>query len=150
MRLDSYLAQYWPEFSRSQWQKYVTAGYVHVNGVVQTSSKYSLGEDDEVTTHVPDRPDYSKSELPVIFENDDVIVINKPVGVLTHAKGAVADEFTVADFVRGHMSEPDDTNRPGIVHRLDRGTSGIIIAAKNAEAKRHLQKQFQDRKAKKE
>jgi 23S rRNA pseudouridine1911/1915/1917 synthase len=150
MRLDSYLAQYWPEFSRSQWQKYTLAGYVQINGVVETSNKRALGEDDEVTTHVPDRTDYSAEELPIIFENDDVIVINKPTGILTHAKGAVADEFTVADFVRGHMNEVDDTNRPGIVHRLDRGTSGIIIAAKNAEAKRHLQKQFQDRKAKKE
>jgi len=150
MRLDSYLAQYWPEFSRSQWQKYILAGYVQINGVVETSNKRSLGEDDEVTTHVPDRTDHSAEEIPVIFENDDVIVMNKPAGVLTHAKGAVADEFTVADFVRRHMTEPDDTNRPGIVHRLDRGTSGIIIAAKNAEAKHHLQKQFQDRKAKKE
>jgi 23S rRNA pseudouridine1911/1915/1917 synthase len=150
MRLDAYLAQFWPEYSRSQWQKYIAAGYVQVNGVVETSAKFSLGEDDEVTTHVPSTPDFSQDELPVIFENDDVIVINKPVGVLTHTKGAVSEEFTVADFVRRHMNEPDDTNRPGIVHRLDRGTSGIIIAAKNAEAKRHLQKQFQDRKAKKQ
>jgi len=150
MRLDSYLAQYWPEFSRSQWQKYILAGFIQINGVVETSNKRSLGEDDEVTTHVPDRVDYSTTELPVIFENDDVIVINKPTGILTHAKGAVADEFTVADFVREHMTVPEDTNRPGIVHRLDRGTSGVIIAAKNPEAKHHLQKQFQDRKAKKE
>lgn len=150
MRLDSYLAQYWPEFSRSQWQKYILAGYVQINGVVETSNKRTLGEDDEVTTHVPERTDYKTATLPIIFENDDVIVINKPTGILTHAKGAVADEFTVADFVREHMIEPEDTNRPGIVHRLDRGTSGIIIAAKNADAKRHLQKQFQDRKAKKE
>lgn len=150
MRLDAYLAQYWPEYSRSQWQKYVEAGYVQVNGKVETSAKQTLGEDDEVTTHIPTTPDFADQELPVIYENDDVIVINKPVGVLTHAKGAVSEEFTVADFVRRRMSEPDDTNRPGIVHRLDRGTSGIIIAAKNSEAKRHLQKQFQDRKAKKE
>jgi len=150
MRLDAYLAQYWPEYSRSQWQKYIAAGYVQVNGVVETSAKYLLGEDDEVTTHVPATPDFSEETLPVIFENDDVIVINKPVGVLTHTKGAVSEEFTVADFVRRHMSEPDDTNRPGIVHRLDRGTSGVIIAAKNSSAKRHLQKQFQDRKAKKQ
>lgn len=150
MRLDAYLAQYWPEYSRSQWQKYITAGYVQVNGSVETSAKRTLGEDDEVTTHVPDQPDFSDDMLPIIFENDDVIVINKPPNVLTHVKGAVSEEFTVADFVRRHMTEPDETNRPGIVHRLDRGTSGIIIAAKNSVAKRHLQKQFQDRKAKKE
>ena len=123
---------------------------MRVNGEVITSSKKSLGEDDGVTVHIPAATDYSAESLPVIFENDDVIVMNKPSGVLTHSKGAVNEEFTVADFVRTRMSEPEDTNRPGIVHRLDRATSGIIIAAKHAEAKHHLQKQFQDRKAKKE
>lgn len=147
MRLDSYVAQYWPEFSRSVWQKYIAAGYVQVNGVVQTSVKYSLDEDDEVTVHVPDAPDFSQQSLPVIYEDDHVIVINKPSGVLTHAKGALSEEFTVADFVLPRMSEPEETNRPGIVHRLDRDTSGVIIAAKDSVTKRLLQKQFQDRKA---
>ena len=150
MRLDQYVAQYWPEYSRAVWQKYIEAGYVSVNGEVVTSSKKTLGEDDEVTVDIPAPTDYSEHTLPVIFENDDVIVINKPSGVLTHSKGAVNEEFTVADFVRERMTEPEDTNRPGIVHRLDRATSGIIIAAKNSAAKHHLQKQFQDRKAKKE
>lgn len=150
MRLDQYVAQYWPEYSRAMWQKYIEAGYVRVNGEVVTSSKKSLGEDDEVTVHIPAATDYSEKTLPVIFENDDVIVMNKPSGVLTHSKGAVNEEFTVADFVRTRMSEPEDTNRPGIVHRLDRATSGVIIAAKHSAAKHHLQKQFQDRKAKKQ
>lgn len=150
MRLDQYVAQYWPEYSRSVWQKYIESGYVSVNGEVVTSPKKQLGEDDEVTVNIPEATDYSEHTLPVIFENDDVIVINKPSGVLTHSKGAVNEEFTVADFMREHMTEREDTNRPGIVHRLDRATSGIIIAAKNSAAKHHLQKQFQDRKAKKE
>ena len=150
MRLDQYVAQYWPEYSRSVWQKYIEAGYVQVNGSVETSPKKQLGEDDEVSVHIPDAPDYSDHELPVVYEDDDVVLINKPSGVLTHSKGAVNEEFTVADFVRGKMTEPEDSNRPGIVHRLDRATSGIIIAAKHSTAKHHLQKQFQDRKAKKE
>lgn len=150
MRLDQYVAQYWPEYSRSVWQKYIEAGYVQVNGAVETSPKKVLGEDDEVSVHLPEATDYSAHELPVIYEDDDVIVINKPSGVLTHSKGAVNEEFTVADFVKSRMSEPDETNRPGIVHRLDRATSGIMIAAKHSAAKHHLQKQFQDRKAKKE
>ena len=147
MRLDQYVAQYWPEYSRSVWQKYIASGYVRVNGNVVTSAKYELGEDDEVTTHIPEEPDYSASELPVIYEDDHVLVINKPAGVLTHAKGEVSEEFTVADFVRMRMTEKDTTNRPGIVHRLDRDTSGVIICAKDAETKVKLQKQFQDRKA---
>lgn len=109
-----------------------------------------MGEDDEVTVDIPAAIDYSAHTLPVIFENDDVIVINKPSGVLTHSKGAMNEEFTVADFVRGKMTEPEDTNRPGIVHRLDRATSGVMIAAKHTAAKHYLQKQFQDRRAKKE
>lgn len=147
MRLDVYVAQYWPEYSRSVWQKYIVAGYVQVNGAVQTSTKYTLDEDDEVTVHIPDAPDFSGQTLPVVYEDDFVVVINKPTGILTHAKGAVAEEFTVADFVKARMSEPEETNRPGIVHRLDRDTSGVMIAAKDSATKHLLQKQFQDRKA---
>ncbi len=147
MRLDQYMAQYWPEFSRSVWQKYIEAGLVMVNGTVVTSVRYQLDEDDEVTHNPLPSVDMSGETLPVIYDDNHVLVINKPSGVLTHAKGAIAEEFTVADFVRGHMTEPDDTNRPGIVHRLDRETSGVLIAAKDAETKRLLQKQFQDRKA---
>ena len=147
MRLDQYVAQYWPEYSRSVWQKYIAAGYVRINDAVVTSSKQVLGEDDEVTVHIPAEPDYSTSELPIIYEDNHVLVLNKPAGVLTHAKGEIAEEFTVADFVRSRMTEKDTTNRPGIVHRLDRDTSGIIICAKDNETKGKLQKQFQDRKA---
>lgn len=147
MRLDQYVAQFWPEHSRSTWQKYIAAGYVKVNGIVQTSSKAMLGEDDEVTIELPDGPDHSGKTLPVVYEDDHVIVLNKPAGVLTHAKGAVADEFTVADFVRPRLTEEDPSNRPGIVHRLDRDTSGIMICAKDTATRSLLQKQFQDRKA---
>ena len=147
MRLDQYVAQFWPEYSRSVWQKHILAGYVQVNGAVITSTKYELDEDDEVTVHIPEEPDYSESELPIIYEDEHVLVINKPAGVLTHAKGEITEEFTVADFVRRRMTEKDTTNRPGIVHRLDRDTSGVIICAKDSETKGKLQKQFQDRKA---
>lgn len=147
MRLDQYVAQFWPEYSRSVWQKYILAGYVHVNGVAVTSTKHELDEDDEVTVHIPKEPDYSLASLPIIYEDVHVLVLNKPAGVLTHAKGELSEEFTVADFVRQRITEPDTTNRPGIVHRLDRDTSGVIICAKNSETKGKLQKQFQERKA---
>lgn len=149
MRLDQYVATYWPEYSRSQWQKYIAAGYVLVNGTPELSVKYPMAEDDEVTTNLPPQPDYEHRTLPIVYETPQVVVINKPAGILTHAKGAVSDEFTVADFMRPRTTDGVEGNRPGIVHRLDRDTSGILIAAKTLEAKRHLQKQFQDRKAKK-
>lgn len=147
MRLDAYLAQYWPEHSRSVWQKYIEMGLVMVNGAVITSIRHSLGEDDIVTFNTLPVADFSSDTLPVVYEDEHVVVINKPSGILTHAKGALTDEFSVAEFMRSKMNETDTTNRPGIVHRLDRATSGIIICAKDSATKSLLQKQFQDRKA---
>jgi 23S rRNA pseudouridine1911/1915/1917 synthase len=149
MRLDAYLAQYWPEYSRSTWTKYIKEGYVSVNGDVETSNKRVLGEDDEVNVNVPAAPDHDEQTLPVIYQDDNVIVINKPIGVLSHSKGALNDEFTVASFFKRFSSYNADTNRPGIVHRLDRDTSGVMIGALNDKTAKLLQKQFADRKTKK-
>ena len=149
MRLDAYVAQYWPEHSRSTWQKYIAAGYVQVNGAVEISVKRMLDEDDEVSVYTPEKTDYSDRELPVIYQDEHVIVINKPAGVLTHSKGAMNDEFTVAEFIRPSVNFPEVTNRNGIVHRLDRDTSGVIICARDKPNQKLLQKQFQDRKTKK-
>ena len=91
-----------------------------------------------------------KIDFPIIFEDENVIVINKPRGVLTHSKGALNDEFTVADFFESRGSTfAKGTNRVGIVHRLDRETSGVIIGAKNDKAAKRLQKQFSERTTKK-
>lgn len=149
MRLDAYMAHYWPEYSRSVWQKYIAAGYVKVNGVVETSVKLTLGEDDEVTYDIPAAPDHSVHTLPVLYQDDNVVAIDKPAGVLTHSKGALNDEFTVAEFLRPLTSYHADTNRPGIIHRLDRDTSGVILGARNDETASMLQRQFSDRKVKK-
>ncbi len=146
MRLDAYMAQYWPETSRSTWVKRIESGYVLVNGVVETSNKRTLGEDDQVTFNVPAEPTFHDSELPIIYQDDNIIVINKPVGVLTHSKGVVNEEFTVADFFKRYSKYNADTNRPGIIHRLDRATSGVLIGALNEATATMLQKQFADRK----
>ncbi len=149
MRLDQYMAEYWPEYSRSLWQKYIKLGYVSVNGEIIKDPSCSLGEDDEVSEHIPSKTDFSSETLPIIYEDDSVIVINKPAGILTHAKGALNEEFSVAEFFRPKTSYARETNRPGIVHRLDRDTSGVLIGAKNPETAKFLIKQFQDRKVKK-
>lgn len=148
-RLDILLAERFPETSRSTWQKHIKAGHVSVNGTIQTSPKQDVTEADQITTSIPDATDFSHHELPIVFMDDNVIVVNKPVGVLTHSKGALNDEFTVADFFRRYTTVGLETNRPGIVHRLDRDTSGIIIGARNPETAHLLQKQFADRKTKK-
>lgn len=150
MRLDAYVAQYWPERSRSQWQKLIEEGHVFVNDKACTKTSYELGEDDEVTIKAP-KPPVLDGTIDVIYEDDHVLAMNKPPGILSHAKGIMPDEFTVAEFVRRHLNFTPETNdnRAGIVHRLDRDTSGVIIAAKDQAAQALLQRQFHDRKAKK-
>ena len=149
LRLDQYLAREHPEYSRSTWQKYIDGRYVSINGAVESSNKYVVSENDEVAFTLPEKQDFSAQTLPIIFEDDNVIVIDKPIGVLTHAKGALNDELTVAEFVRSKTTYKSDTNRPGIIHRLDRDTSGVIICVKNDETAHLLNKQFHDRRAKK-
>ena len=150
MRLDAYVAEHWPDQSRSTWEKLIAQGQVTVNGVVETSTKKKVKETDTVEATEPTLPNFDGQELPVIYKDDNVMVINKPVGVLTHSKGALNEEFTVAEFVRPFTSYKADTNRPGIIHRLDRATSGVIICALNDETASMLQRQFSDRKTKKE
>jgi len=148
-RLDSELAQRYPETSRSTWQKHIKAGHISVNGVVVTSPKYNVTDVDSIAINNPELPDFSKDELPILYIDDNVIVINKPSGVLSHSKGALNDEFTVAEFFRRYTTYNSDTNRPGIIHRLDRDTSGVMIGTRNPETAIMLQKQFSDRRVKK-
>jgi 23S rRNA pseudouridine1911/1915/1917 synthase len=149
VRLDLELATRFPETSRSTWQKHIKAGHVSVNGEVQVSPKHDVIATDLIALAIPDAIDFSSNELPILYLDDNVIVINKPIGVLSHSKGALNDEFTVADFFRRYSTYNRDTNRPGIIHRLDRDTSGVMIGARNAETATMLQKQFADRKTKK-
>ncbi len=148
-RLDSELAKRYPDTSRSTWQKHIKAGHVSVNGAVTTSTKHDVTDVDDIAITMPDAPDFSANELPIIYIDDNVIVIDKPSGILSHAKGALNEEFTVAEFFRRYSTYNSDTNRPGIIHRLDRDTSGIMIGARNADTATMLQKQFADRKTKK-
>lgn len=148
-RLDVLLAEQHPDISRSTWQKHVKAGNVAVNNVPVTSPKLEITEADSIQINIPDSTDFSGYELPILYMDDNVIVVNKPQGILTHSKGALNDEFTVADFFKRYTSVGLDTNRPGIVHRLDRDTSGIIIGARTPEGFDLLKSQFADRKAKK-
>lgn len=148
-RLDTFLSETYPETSRSTWQKYIKAGYVTVDGTIVSVPKYEINPAAKVSVSIPEAADHSDSTLPIIYLDENVIVINKPVGILTHSKGALTDEFTVADFFRRYTTYNLDTNRPGIVHRLDRDTSGVLVGARNPETATLLQKQFADRTTKK-
>lgn len=148
MRLDAYLTEIRPEYSRSSWQKLIKQGHVCVNGACVDIAKFDVSEDDDISVKLPEMP-VQTAEFPVIYEDDDVIVINKPIGALTHAKGTFSEEFTIADFVKPKTTYKTDTNRPGIIHRLDRDTSGVLLCVKNDAAAKMLSKQFERRTAKK-
>ena len=148
-RLDIELTSRFDKILRNTWQKYIKAGYVSVNSKVITINKFNVSEADIIETNVPELQDFSKSELPIIYLDDNVVVIDKPIGVLSHSKGALNDEFTVAKFFERYCDYNKDTNRPGIVHRLDRDTSGVMIGARNDETAKLLQRQFASRKTKK-
>ena len=148
-RLDLELAERYPELSRSTWQKHIKAGHVSVNGEVRLSPKFDITSVDSIAVEMPDAVDFTGQELPIVYIDDNVVVINKPIGILSHAKGALSEEFTVGEFFRRYSSYHSDSNRPGIVHRLDRDTSGIMIGARNEATATMLQKQFSDRRTKK-
>ena len=148
-RLDQSVAEAMPRLSRAFVQKLIDEGRVLVNGN-PSKPGYKLKETDQVVV------DYDEKELdtiptidlPVLYEDDDCIVLNKPSGVLTHAPNHLSTEASVATYLRDKVSGLDG-DRAGIAHRLDRATSGVIIGAKNPSALSWLQKQFAQRKVKK-
>ena len=149
-RLDQKVIELLPSLSRSFAERLVEEGKVTVNNEVVQKPGHKLRTGDTVTVNYDIReldqiPDIA---LPVLYEDNDVMVINKSVGILTHSKGAFNPEATVATFLRKHTSGMAG-ERAGIVHRLDRATSGVIICAKNQQALSFLQKQFAQRKVKK-
>ena len=132
------------ETTRSQWQKYIKAGCVAVDGIVVDSPGSEVGETSRIEITYPAKNE-TKHDVEVIYQDEDVVVINKPSGMLTHAKGGIIDEQTVADFATAYVAEEPSGERKGIVHRLDRDTSGVLIIARNNKAAEHLQKQFANR-----
>lgn len=148
-RLDVFITEYIGTVSRSFIEKLCDGGSITVNGEKERQS-YKLREGDKVVidydfdqaTKIPE------IALPIIYEDDDCIVIDKPAGILTHSKGAFNPEATVATFIADKISNQTG-DRAGIVHRLDRATSGVILCAKTAEALGWFQKQFPSRKVKK-
>ncbi len=147
-RLDHYLALKYPDISRAFLQKLCATEQVTVNGKPEKSG-FKLKPIDKVKV-LYDLASVGKIEpidLPVIYEDDDVIVVDKPSGVISHARGKYWNEPSVASFIRQRTGQPGE--RAGIVHRLDRATSGVMICAKNQKSMIFLQKQFSDRKVKK-
>jgi len=152
-RLDRLLAESLPDLSRSRLKQLIGEGWVSVSGsnaaAGDASRKVRAGESFIVTVPapVPAEPEGQDIPLDVVYEDDDLIVIDKPAGLVVHPAAGHADGTLVNALLahcRGSLSGIGGVSRPGIVHRLDKDTSGLMVAAKNDLAHQGLARQFHD------
>ena len=150
MRIDLYLVTALPEFSRTRIQQLIRAGFVRLNGTtIRPNELVRAGDQIELTNPRTEKIETRPEAIPLetLFEDDDLIVINKPAGMTVHP-GAGHHEHTLVNALLHHcstLSGIGGKERPGIVHRLDKETSGCLVAAKNDIAHRELSKQFATR-----
>jgi 23S rRNA pseudouridine1911/1915/1917 synthase len=151
-RLDKFLVALLQEFSRSRIQGLIADGFVDVNGHAAKKAGQMLESGFDVTVRIPPAAptDLVAEDIPldILFENDDLIVVNKPAGMVVHPAAGHASG-TLVNAVLGYDPELEGIGgeeRPGVVHRLDKETSGLILLAKNERAHRWLQDQFRLRK----
>jgi 23S rRNA pseudouridine1911/1915/1917 synthase len=155
LRLDVYLAGLLPARSRARVQRLIREGAVTLGGRVAKPNAHLRAGDEvavAISDPVPAGPAAQDLALPIVFQDDDVIVVDKPAGMVVHP-AAGHGEGTLVNallFHAGQLSGVGGEQRPGIVHRLDRGTSGLMVVAKNDEAHRELSRQFHDREVEKE
>lgn len=146
MRLDIYVQSRLPNLSRAYIQKLITQQRIRVNGVPEKPGYKLRAQDRVIIDYDPSELEaIPHHELPILYEDEDCLVIDKPTGILSHSKGAFNPEATVATFISSRIQDLQG-DRAGIVHRLDRATSGVIICAKHPVAFSWLQKQFSQRR----
>lgn len=143
-RLDHLLVEKYPEYNRSTLQNFIKSGYVTINDKIIKKPNAEIitavTENGQTTTYptnielnIPERKTLALPQKDIIYEDDNVLVINKPSGLLSMAKGEYTKEPTLEDYGL-------------LVHRLDRDTSGVVILAKNEATQKLLRNQFQERK----
>jgi 23S rRNA pseudouridine1911/1915/1917 synthase len=149
IRIDKFITDKLPDISRAQVQRLIEEGYVFVDDEIITNKNFKtrLGDIYQVTLPPPveAKPIAQDIPLDILYEDDDLVVVNKPAGMTVHpAAGAYTDTLVNALLFhcRGSLSGIGGVSRPGIVHRIDRNTSGILVVAKNDIAHRCLAEQF--------
>jgi 23S rRNA pseudouridine1911/1915/1917 synthase len=149
-RLDKLLADLFPEQSRAQWQRHIKEGTVRLNGR-SVKASYRIEGDEQLTANLPpfQETDLQAEAIPldIRYEDEDMIVVNKAAGMVVHP-AAGHDRGTLVNAILAHCPDIEGISgerRPGIVHRLDKETSGLMVVAKNERALRHLQNQFRRR-----
>jgi 23S rRNA pseudouridine1911/1915/1917 synthase len=153
-RLDHVLQTRYPEFSRSRIQQWIKAGRILVNEqAVRPSYLVRTGEKIQMEPAEAPPPDAVPEAIPlqVLYEDDDLVAIDKPAGMVVHAGAGVRSGTLVNALLHhfGKLSTVGGTQRPGIVHRLDRYTSGVLLVAKNDRAHQDLAAQFSSRRVEK-
>lgn len=150
VRLDKYLAKEYPELSRSRLQKLIEQGYILVNECgAKASQRLNIGDKIRVRLPPPQPASVFAESIPltIVYEDGDLMVVDKPAGLAVHpAPGHTS--HTLVNALLAHcpdLANFDDAMRPGIVHRLDKDTSGLMIIAKNSPAQQYLVNQFKAR-----
>ena len=132
-RLDLLMVEKYKSYNRSSLQKFIESGFVTVDGEIARKPNQKFVRDVKIDLKVPEELKNADVKPDVIYEDEDVLVLNKPAGLLSMAKGEYCPENTLENFGL-------------LVHRLDRDTSGVVILAKNPDVQSFLRRQFQDRK----
>lgn len=155
-RLDRYLADQVTDLSRSRLQKLIEQGHVQVNGEVCTSKKLEVKLGDRIQINIPAaQPLELQAEnipLDILYEDDSLLILNKPAGLVVHPS-AGHEAGTMVNALLAHCPTLPGINgvqRPGIVHRLDKDTTGAIAVAKTEQAFHHLQEQFRTKTARRD
>jgi 23S rRNA pseudouridine1911/1915/1917 synthase len=154
-RLDLWLTEQLPDFSRSRWQKLISQGHIQIQDRTCTDKKYRLKPGDRVCAAIPSPTplDLIPESIPldILYEDEYLIIVNKPAGMVVHPS-AGHDTGTLVHALLAHcpLSSIGGVQRPGIVHRLDKDTTGAMVVAKTDFAHQHLQQQLKDKTARRE
>ncbi|MCV3763540.1 RluA family pseudouridine synthase [Companilactobacillus farciminis] len=148
-RLDAFINDKIDELTRSQIQKFIKDQYITVNGQPVAKNGFKLTTGDKILVNVPEEePIEAVPEnipIDVVYEDDDVLVVNKPQGMVVHPAAGHPDKTLVNAILYHCQINDDDMVRPGIVHRIDKDTSGLLMIAKNNLAKQSLMKQLKEK-----
>ncbi|MDN3716505.1 23S rRNA pseudouridine(1911/1915/1917) synthase RluD [Vibrio breoganii] len=148
-RLDQAIAELFDEFSRSRMKEWLLAGKVSVDGVVVTKARIKVmgGEEITVQAEIEDEERWEAQDIPldIVYEDEDLLVINKPRGFVVHP-GAGTPDSTVLNALLFHYPQIAEVPRAGIVHRLDKDTTGLMVVAKNVPTQTRLVRALQKRR----
>lgn len=158
IRLDVFLNALYPAYSRSYFKTLIEGKTVTVNGIIPSKAGYIIKTNDVVEVTFPESRTFTEhhesdacknSGIELIFEHSDFAIIYKPAGIITHHRSATSKEFSVVDWLTytfSHIKDVGYSDRPGIVHRLDQDTSGLMVVALNNKGHSTFGKLFHDRK----